>query len=428
VRLVLKDIGRLVTLAEFGEGPARGPLAELAAVDHAFLIAEDGRVAFAGPMSRYRREWERGAATVLSLGDMLVTPGLVDAHTHLVFAGWRADEFALRLRGVGYRQILAAGGGIHRTVAATRAAGEEELFTLGLARLDQMLRRGVTTVESKSGYGLDLETELKQLRVNRRLDREHPVDVVSTYLGAHVVPAEHREDPEAYVRFMLDTVQPAVRREGLAEFCDVFCEEGAFDREQTRRLLRKAAALGFGLKLHADELHAGRGAELAVELGATSADHLLCVSETGMKVLAASSTVAVLLPGTAFFLGADSAPGRRLIDEGAAVALATDFNPGSCPLLDLRMTMTMACLKMRLTPAEALVACTLNAAHAVGRADRAGSLREGKPADLVVWDCPDWTHLPYRMGEDLVHAVFKAGRMVYRSDRVGPQSCASGRT
>ncbi|MDQ7794972.1 MAG: imidazolonepropionase [bacterium] len=409
MRLVLKHVGNLTPLDEFGGRPARGPRSGLRSIKDAFLVAEEGRVSRLGPMTAYDPAWEEGA-DVVSLPGSLVTPGLVDPHTHTVFAGWRADEYVLRLQGTSYQEIMAAGGGIRRTVAATRAAGEDELAALAAGRLDQMLRRGVTTVESKSGYGLDLETELKQLRVNRRLDGEHPVDVVSTYLGAHVVPAGASAGD--YVDSVIGEVLPRVAAEGLAAFCDVFCDEGAFNPAQTRRILTRAAELGLGLKLHADELEGSGGAELAVELGATSADHLLKLSDRGLEALASSPTVAVLLPGTAFFLRAGYAPARRLLDRGAAVALATDLNPGSSPLIDLRLVMGLACLQMGLTPAEALAAVTVNAAHAVGLGDRAGSLGPGRTADLVVWRCPDYTHLPYFLGSDLVEAVYKGGRRV----------------
>ncbi len=424
MRRVFKHIGRLVTLGEFGEGPARGPIPQLVTVADGFLVAEDGRIRRAGSMRDYEPGWEEGAAEVRSLPGLLVTPGLIDPHTHTVFAGWRADEFARRLQGVSYQEIMASGGGILRTVAATRAASEEELFELGMNRLDQMLRRGVTTVEIKSGYGLDLDTELRQLRVNRRLDRSHPVDVVSTYMGAHLVPPEYRASPEAYVDFVVGEVLPAVRAGGLAEFCDVFCDAGAFDLDQARRILRRAAELGMGAKLHADELEGSGGAELAAELGAISGDHLLRVSEAGVEALAAGVTVAVLLPGTSFFLRVAPAPARRLIDRAIPVALATDFNPGSCPLIDLRMAMTLGCVSLNLTPAEALVAVTLNAAHAVGQGAAIGSLREGKYADFVAWSCPDYTHLPYFLGSDLVEAVYKRGQAVFRR----PQPCSSLRT
>jgi len=424
MRQVFKHLGCLVTLGEFGEGPARGPITDLATVIDGFLVVEDGLIHQVGSMADYDPAGEAGATEVRALPGGLVTPGLIDSHTHTVFAGWRADEFARRLQGASYQEIMAGGGGILRTVAATRAASEEELFELGMNRLDQMLRRGVTTVEIKSGYGLDLNTELRQLRVNRRLDQAHPIDVVSTYLGAHLVPPEYRANPEAYVDFVIQVVLPAVRAEGLAEFCDVFCDAGAFGLGQARRILRRAAELGLGTKLHADELEGLGGAELAVELGAVSGDHLLRVSDAGVEALAGGATVAVLLPGTSFFLRAAPAPARRLIDRGIPVAVATDFNPGSCPLIDLRMAMTLGCVSLSLTPAEALAAATLNAAHAAGRAATIGSLRKGKYADFVVWNCPDYNHLPYFLGSDLVSAVYKRGRAVYG----GPQPCSSPRT
>jgi imidazolonepropionase len=351
-----------------------------------------------------------------------VTPGLVDPHTHLLFAGSREHELVLRQRGAGYLDILAAGGGILSTVAATRAASAEELFAHGRRWLDEMLAHGVTTVEAKSGYGLELQAELRLLEVAHALGGEGPIDVVPTFLGAHAVPHEYRSRPdgtEAYVRSVIEEQLPAVAAQGRARFCDVFCETGVFDADQSRRILEAGLRLGLGARLHADELQPSGGAELAAELGAASADHLAAPSEAGIAALARAASegrpvVATLLPATTWFLMADHlAPARALIERGVPVALGTDFNPGTSPTASLPLVMTVACLSLRMTPAEALAAVTVNAAAALGLADEIGSLEAGKAADLVVWRVPTAAQIPYWPGADLARIVIKRGRVVY---------------
>ena len=364
------------------------------------------------PIGRFQRLDARGGT---------VTPVLVDPHTHLLFAGTRERELVLRQLGAGYLEILAAGGGILSTVAATRAATADELATHGRAWLDEMLTHGVTTIEAKSGYGLDLQTELRLLEVAHELGREGPIDVIPTYLGAHAVPPEYRDRPdgtEAYVRSILEEQLPGVAAQGRARFCDVFCEEGVFSADQSRRILLAARAFGMTPRLHADELAPSGGAELAAEIGALSADHLAVPSEAGIAALAAAAVsdapvVATLLPATTWFLMTDHvAPARRFIDAGVPVALGSDFNPGTSPTPSLPLVMTVACLSLGLSPDEALAAVTINAAHAVGLGDEIGSIEPGKAADLVIWRVPTAAQIPYWPGADLVGTVVKRGRPV----------------
>lgn len=370
-------------------------------------IEADGR-----PLGRFARLDARGGT---------VTPGLVDPHTHLLFAGSRETELELRQRGADYLEILRAGGGILSTVAATREASVDGLAAHGRRWLDEMLSHGTTTVEAKSGYGLDVATEIRLLEVAYRLGQEGPVDVVPTFLGAHAVPAEFRGRPdgtESYVRSVIEEQLPSVAAHGRARFCDVFCEEGVFSADQSERILR--AGLGFGLqpRLHADELVPSGGAELAATIGAVSADHLGAPSDAGVTALARASAegrpvVATLLPATTWFLmKSEHAPARRFVERSIPVAIGTDFNPGTSPTPSMPLAMTLACLALKLTPDEALAAATINAAHAVGLADEIGSLEDGKAADLVVWSVPTSRQIPYWPAADLVRAVVKRGRVV----------------
>ena len=342
----------------------------------------------------------------------LVTPGLIDAHTHLVFGGWRQNEIPLKLKGAGYLDILRAGGGILSTVRATREASEEELFEKSRAFLDEMLAQGVTTAELKSGYGLDKETELKQLRVIKRLNEAHPMDAVATYLGAHAIPEEYRGKNGEYIDFIISDMLPEIKRQGLAEFCDVFLETGVFGVEESRRLLTAAREMGFGLKIHADEIDELGGSQLAGELGAVSAEHLIATGERGMEALARGGVIAVLLPCTSLYLNKSFARARDMIARGIPVAVATDFNPGSCPSLNIGLCMTMAYLKYRMTPEEILSSVTVNAACAVNRGGSTGTIEPGKKADMVIWNAEDMEMLCYRMGSNLAGTVIKNGAIV----------------
>lgn len=340
-------------------------------------------------------------------------PGFVDSHTHFVFGGYRPKEFIRRLEGAGYLEILKMGGGIWATVEATRKASPEELYDLGKKRLKKMLEQGVTTVEGKSGYGLDLDCEIRQLEVMKKLDANQEVDIVSTYLGGHAVPMEYAKEPDQYIDYMIRKVLPEIKKRNLAKFCDIFCEDNVFSTAQSERLLSEAAKMGFQTKIHADEIVSLGGAEVAAKLKSTSADHLLMVSDKGIRQLAQSDTVATLLPCTAFCLDKEYAPARKLIDAGCAVALASDFNPGSCFADSIPLMLALAVIHMKMTIEEAICALTLNGAAAVGRADSIGSIEIGKKADINLLSYPDYRFLVYNTDCNIVEKVLKGGKVVY---------------
>lgn len=381
------------------------------------VLCQDGRIAFVGPPDeRLRTYGELPGVERLDGGGGTLVPGFVDPHTHLPWAGTREEEFAARLAGKTYQEIAAAGGGILSTVDATRRASEDALVANVRRRMDQMLAWGTTTAEAKSGYGLSRADELKQLRAIRRASAEHPVDLVPTLLAAHEVPAEHRRDRERYLDLVCEEIIPAAAAEGLARFCDVFCEEGVFSAAESRRVLLAGACHGLAPRLHADEFADSGGAELAAELHALSADHLMAVSPAGVEALAGSGVTAVLLPGTSFFLMKQRyAPARRLIEAGVPVALATDCNPGSSNTESMPMVITLAVLLLGLTIAESLTAATLNAACCLGLGDELGSIEVGKRADLVLLSAPNLLHLVYHYGVNPVAAVVKDGRVARRA-------------
>jgi imidazolonepropionase len=415
--LIVRNIGRLATLA--GPAPRTGAsLSDGGLVEEAAVAAAAGLIVFAGPQG------ELAAAVVPAPGAVILdaeggaaVPGFVDPHTHIAFAGDRDEEIRQRLAGASYKQIAANGGGIVRSVAATRAASREELVTGILGRLDEMLLQGTTTAEVKSGYGLETEAELRSLEAIREAGSRHPVTLVPTFLGAHEVPMEHRDHRRRYVDLLVREMIPEVARRGLASFCDVFCEEGVFTVAESREILEAARAHGLGLRIHADELAWTGGAELAGELRARSADHLLFVSEAGMRALADARCVATLLPAAAFYLRLGRyAPARALIAAGAPVALATDANPGGGLSPSMPFAMAVACFSMGLSLEEALTAATLNAARSLGLDSEAGSLEVGKRADLVILRSARLLDL-LRVGVPAIRAVIKAGRVVVRDGR-----------
>ena len=349
---------------------------------------------------------------VIDAGGKLVTCGLVDAHTHLIFGGWRQHEVPLKLKGASYLEILQAGGGILNSLKATRAASEDELYDKAAKVLDEMLHHGITTVEAKSGYGLDTENELKQLRVIRRLAEEGGYNVVPTFMAAHAVPPEFAGDPDGYIEYICTEILPKVADDELCEFVDIFCETGVFDVEQSRKMLQFAQIYGFKTKIHADEIDAIGGSVLAGEMRAASAEHLIAINDAGIESMAKGGTIACLLPGTSLYLGKDFAPARKMVEAGVPVAVCTDFNPGSCPSCNLQLCMNLALLRYKLTPQEVLTAVTLNAACAVNRAEVCGTVEPGKRADIVIWDAPDLDYLVYRMGSNLASTVIKGGKII----------------
>ena len=386
---LLHNIGQLATCR------AEGPQGDIHAISDAALVWDEGVIVWVGPASELPREYRDSDG--VDAGGRLVIPGLVDCHTHLAFAGWRSDEFEQRVQGRGYLEIAHAGGGIMATVRQTRAASTDELLERASQFLKGMLGLGITTVECKSGYGLDEDTELKLLRVYRSLAREQPLRLVPTFLGAHVLPPEYRDNRAAYVELLIERWIPRVAREGLAACCDVFVEDSAFSADEARLILRAGQRAGLAAKLHADQLTSSGGAELAAELGAISADHLEHISERGIGAMAEAGTVAVALPLATLYLKQAPMPARRLIAAGVPVAVATDFNPGSAPSYHLPLALTLACTLQGMTPAEALKGATIYAARAVGLEHEVGSLEVGKAADFALIDAPNVTFWLYHL-------------------------------
>ncbi len=377
------------------------------------LLVRDGLVAAVGKEEDVLREARGMDVDQEIFGDgRCLVPGFVDPHTHMCFARRREAEFGMRLRGVPYLDILKAGGGILSSVKAVREVSDEALFQTTWGHVSSALRLGTTTVEIKSGYGLDTPTELRMLQVVRRISRESPLDVVATFMGAHAVPEEYKGRGEDFVTLLVDEMLPAVQAQGIASFCDVFCEEGVFSVPQTRRILEAARKHGLGLKVHADEVHDLGGAGVAAELGAVSAEHLLAAREEGLRAMAAAGTIAVLLPATAYSLRKPYASGRKMMDLGVPVALATDCNPGSCFTESMPFVFGLAVLNMGLTPEEALTGATLNAAYAIGMASRVGSLDMGKKGDFLLLDGESPAVLAYHAGVSPVVQVYKAGERV----------------
>jgi imidazolonepropionase len=407
--LALFHASQLVTLAGPEHPRAGKELSELGIIRDGGILIRDDKIDVVGSSDEVEKKAK--GSEIVDLGGRVVLPGFVDAHTHLVFGGNRLDDFERRARGETYEQIAKAGGGIWSTVNQTRAASEGELFEFSKKRVDWFLKCGTTTIEGKSGYGLTLEDELKILRVIRRLNDETALEIVPTFLGAHAVPREMSADK--YVDLVINEMLPRVAKEKLAEFCDVFCERGYFDLEQSRKILTAAKKLGMKLRGHVDQLSNSGGAKLMAEVGATTADHLEKTDEQGIAALKKANVQPVLLPGSVYALGAPSYPrAREMVEAGLAIVLATDFNPGSSPTPSLPMILSLACTQMKISPAEAISAATINAAHSLIRGDKIGSLEPGKVANVAVFDCEDYRELAYWFGIPRTHAVYVRGERI----------------
>jgi imidazolonepropionase len=412
VNLLVKNIGQLVTVRSNGKRTKNGAdMRDLGVISDAWVLCENGKVAGLGPMSEWKRTVPEGFPELDARG-RVVLPGFVDSHTHAMFVGDRALEFSMRSSGATYQEIAEKGGGILNTVKSVRAAGKKDLKRMAASVLADMLKHGTTTVEIKSGYGLDVASEIKMLEAIQELKNEEMIDVVATFLGAHAVPPEYKDDPSAYVGLVVNEMLTYVGKKKLAVFCDVFCEKGYFGLEESERILEEGKKHGLMPKVHADELSPLGGAELAARVGAVSADHLEHVNNNGIAALKSSTVVATLLPGVSFFLNHGYAPARRLIDAGIAVAIASDFNPGSCMSFSMPLMMTIACTHMSMTPEEAITASTLNAAAALNMSAELGSIEIGKKADLIVADIPDYRHLAYHFGKNHIMTTIKNGTLL----------------
>lgn len=409
-KLIIKNASELVTCR--GKAPKKGSdMSEIGIIYNGSVVIEDGIIVDVDEASNISSRYDEAEYEIIDASEKAVLPGFIDSHTHLIFGGYRADEFSWRLRGDTYMSIMERGGGITSSVRATRNTVLEEFVETGRKRLDKMMALGVTTVEGKSGYGLDEETEIRQLEAMRILNESHPVDIAATFLGPHSVLPEWKGKEDEFIDYMIE-VMKKVRERNLAEFADIFCEKNVFSIEQSRRFLKSAKEMGLKLKIHADEIVRLGGAELAAELGAVSADHLLQASDEGIRMMAENNVVATLLPATAFCLKEDYARARDIIDSGCAVALATDFNPGSCFTNSVPLVIALAAIQMRMSVEEIITALTINAASALSRQDSIGSIEAGKKADIIILEFPSIHFLPYHAGVNIVETVIKNGVVV----------------
>ena len=417
--LLITGASQILTLR--GKAPRRGAsLSKLGIEKDGAILVRDGRIVAVGPRAKVEAQPEAGRAEKLDVGGRVILPGFVDSHTHLIHAASRAEEYELKIQGASYEEIARKGGGILNSVKKLRAATAESLKARARAALQEFASFGTTTLEAKSGYGLSVTSELRILQLQRELAGEQRVEIASTFLGAHVVPAEFRAKPEGaerYIGMLLEEMVPQIAREGLAEFCDVFCDRGAFTKQQARQILGEGKRFGLVPRVHAEQLSRTGAAQMAVELGAASCDHLEQVNAADIRALAKSNTAATLLPGCDFHLGwKHYAPARKLIEAGAIVALATDYNPGTSPTVSMPMILSLACAQLRMTPAEAIAAATINAAYALRRDGQAGSLEVGKQADLAVFEVEDYREIPYYFGMQRCWMTMKRGEIIYMRD------------
>ncbi len=409
MNLLIKDIKQLVTVHADGKPFKSGrDMLDLSIIEHATVLIENGLFRWIGSSAEFTQAVSENI-DVIDASNLVALPGFVDSHTHLVFAGSREDEFAMRVEGKSYQEIAESGGGILSTVHVTRNTTKKELKKLARHHLDSMLQQGTTTVEIKSGYGLNENDEIKILEAINELAEESLLDIVPTFLGAHAVPLEFKNNPDKYVDLLCMRLLPYIAQHKLAKFCDAFCERGYFSLEQCRKIFQTAKSLGIGIKIHADQLAQMGASKLAAEVGAISADHLVQIDNAGISALKQSGTIATVLPGVSFFLRDDYPPARKIIDAGIPLAIASNFNPGSCMSYSMPLMMTVACAQMSLTPEEAITAATLNGAAALGLSHKLGSIEVGKQADMVLYDIPNYRYLPYHFGTNHVAKVIKRG-------------------
>lgn len=413
--LIIKNIDNLITLKGENKPRTKESLKDIGIIENGIVVLNEDKIIYIGQGNLPSDILVDESTVILDGRGKTVTPGLVDSHTHVVHGGSRENELAMKLKGAGYLDILASGGGIHSTVKSTLEATFEDLYNQAKKSLDIMLSYGVTTVEAKSGYGIEsFETEMKQLEVAKKLDEDHPIDIISTFMGAHAIPENYKKNPEEFVDIIINQMIPQVAKKDLAKFCDVFCEEGVFTIDQSRRILLAARNYGMEPKLHADEIKPLGGAELAAEIGCITADHLIAASDEGITRMAEAGVIANLLPGTSFNLQTGNfARARKMVEEGVPIALSTDYNPGSCPTENLQLIMSFGSLLLKLTPEEVITAVTINGACALGLEEEIGSLEVGKQGDLVIFDSPNLEYIIYHFGINHTDKVIKKGKIVY---------------
>ena len=412
--MIIKNARQLLTLQGAAKARTGEEMENLAIIENGTIALSEGKIVEVGKSEIISSKYT--AEKTIDAAGKVVMPGFVDPHTHPVFFATRENEFEMRIKGRTYVEISQSGGGIRSSIAGVRHAGEDELFELSKKRIEKIISNGTTTLEAKTGYGLSTASEMKMLRVIKRLQEELPIEIVPTFMGAHEFPPEYKDNRAEYIRILKEEMLPKVAESGLAEYCDIFTEAHVFDIEQSRDILNRAKELGFKLRMHADEIEPIGGAELAAEVGAISADHLGAASDAGIKAMAKAGVIATLLPGTIFSLGMKSyVRAREMIKAGVAVALATDYNPGSCNCDSMQFIITLACLQMKMTPAEAITASTINAAYALERGDKIGSLEAGKQADILILDMPNYQFLPYHFGSNNVEKVIKKGKVIWEN-------------
>lgn len=412
VDTVIINAREIATVSSGGKAKYGKEMSDAGIIKNAGIAIKDGKIVEIADSKviEDKYSWDM----MIDASDKIITPGFVDSHSHPVFVHTREDEFAMRLEGKSYVDIALAGGGIRSSIASVLAASEEELVELSIPRIEKMIALGTTTLEAKSGYGLTTESELKQLRAIQKLDDIMPIDIIPTFMGAHEYPAEYKDDHEAFIKILIEEMIPAVVEQGIAKFCDIFTEAHVYSIEESRRILSAAKEAGLLLKMHADEIESIGGAELAAEMGCISADHLGAASDEGIKAMKEAGVIPVLLPATLFSLRSKTyARGRKMIEEGLPVAIATDYNPGSCNCDSMPLTMSIASLQMGLSPVESLCAATINAACALGLEDSVGSLEAGKLADLIIWDMPSLNFIPYHLGSSHILRVMKRGKTIH---------------